>query len=183
MSNNPKSKDLHDRELTRYETLELGWSMRELSEAFTSRTGWETLNHANKALSYINEFIGKIVPTPDLTEEDGNLAMALHTYMRKGMDCPLGTLLYNLISENKGLPIWYAFCKEVVSCEKQLKEKNRKMTAENAASIHRRAIHVAEGIYRSGRSSSGDLFMLSALQMWETDFPNAIDWVRDGEKE
>lgn len=168
---------MREKECTRYETLELTWAVKELSEALGARSAWDTLRSARNALRYMTEFIGKMVPTPELTESEAEMSQALHTYMRKGMDCPLGTMLYRCISENKGTPIWYAFCKEIVACEKELTTKNKKLSEANALGVYHRAIHAAEKVYDNGNSTTEDLFMVSTLRMWEEDFPSAIGWI------
>ena len=158
-------KQLHEKEPTRYEMLEFGWALRELAEGSTARNLWECLHHVTKAERYLAEFRGKMIPTPDLNEAEANIAINLHTYMRKCMDCPLGTILYRLIAENKGLPVWYAFVKSVA------KDINPKWA-------YRNAIQAAEGMYRTGNDNTDNLLMLSALRMWEDDFANALEWMK-----
>jgi hypothetical protein len=161
-------KQLHEKEPTRYEMLEYGWALKELAEGTTARSLWEMLRHVSQAERYLAEFRGKMVPTPDLDNGEANIAIAFHTYMRKGMDCPLGTVLYRLIAENKGLPVWYAFVK-AVNANSKLKNKKH---------IYQIAIRDAEGVYRTGNDNTDSLLMLSALRMWEDDFENALEQIK-----
>lgn len=165
-------KKLNETEPTRYEMLEYGWALKELAEGVTGRSLWEVLRHVTQAERYLSEFRGKMVPAPDLTEREANLSSAFHTYMRKGMDCPLGTMLYRLIAESKGTPVWYAFVKSVAGNEDKMKNR-----------IYHTAIKAAEDTYRLGNDNTDNLLMLSALRMWEEDFNTALDWVKGDDKE
>jgi len=158
---------LREKELTRYQLLELTRAMRELAEGMGEHFAWDTLRHTTNAIRYINEFRGNILPTPKLTDEEANLSANLHTYMRKGMDCPLGTMLYCLISENRGTSIWYAFVKALVSC-----------TDTHPIRLYAFAVSKAEEMYKAANNTTDDLFMLSTLRLWEDDFPNAMTWVK-----
>lgn len=161
--------ELNSRELTRGETNELCWALKELSEALTERSAWGTLRHTDAALRYINEFIGNLVPLTNLTEKDADFCRSMHTYMRKGMDGPLSVILYRLISDSKGTPIWYAFAKEAVnSLEKGMKYQY----------AYRNAIAAAENERDNGRNSTDDILMLESLRLWEDDFVQAVGWIK-----
>lgn len=162
-------KQLHEKQLTRHDLMEVTWAIKELAESIGSHNAWDALRYTTNALRYINEFRGNLVPTIDLGEADANIAIGLHTYMRKGMDCPLGTMLYQLIAESRGTNVWYAFVKGVGT---------GKATYKDAKRVFQHAIHEAEGIYRTANDSTDDLFMLSALRMWEEDFPNALEYFK-----
>ena len=162
-------KTLHEKEPTRYEMLEYGWALKELAEGVTGRSLWDVLRHVSNAERYLAEFRGKMIPTPDLDTGEANIAIALHTYMRKGMDSPLGVILYRLISENKGLPVWYAFVKAI----------NANSNLKNKKHIYQIAIRNAEGVYRTGNDNTDNLLMLSALQMWGEDFNDFFDWGKE----
>lgn len=168
-------KKLHKQEPTWREMLEYGWALKELADGVTDRNLWEVMNHVSKAERYLSEFRGKVILTPELTEQEANLSAALHTYMRKGMDCPLGTMLYHLICENKGTSVWYAFVKGVHS---QRQQKNcRPHWAYN------NGIKEALNTYHLGNDTSDNLMMLSVLQMWNEDFPNALSWATGDDHE
>jgi len=162
-------KKLHETEPTRYEMLEYCWALRELAEGASARNLWEVLHHVTKAERYLTEFRGKMVPTPELSNAEGNMAIAMHTFIRKGMDCSLGTILYRLIAENKGIPVWYAFVKAVVA-NKAIKNKKH---------IYQLAIRASENAYSTGNDNTDNLLMLSALRMWEDDFENFLDWGKE----
>jgi len=165
-------KQLNGKEPTRYEMLEYGWALKELAEGVTGRSLWEVLRHVDSAERYLKEFRGKMVPTPDLSNKEANLAAGFHTYMRKGMDCPLGTMLYHLIANNQGTPVWFAFVKSIAASKDKMKNR-----------IYHSAIKAAEDVYRLGNQTSDGLMMLCALRMWEEDFNDAVSWVRGDDKE
>src|SRR5512137_1022149 len=106
-------KKLNDKEPSRYDMLEYGWALKELAEGMTGRNLWEVIRHLDTAERYLKEFRGKMIPTPDLSSKEADLAAGFHTYMRKGMDCPLGTMLYHLIATNQGTPVWFAFVQSI----------------------------------------------------------------------
>lgn len=165
-------KKLNEKEPTRYEMLEYGWALKELAEGVTGRSLWEIMRHVDAAERYLSEFRGKMIPTPDLTDAEAELSAGFHTYMRKCMDCPLGTILYRLIAENKGLPIWYAFVKSIAGSKDRMKNR-----------IYHTALKVAEDTYHLGNQNTDGLLMVSALRMWEDDFNHAITWVKGDDKE
>ena len=142
-----------------YQTL--GFAMRELSQAFTHRRDGTqdeyTMRDVKGCLRYINEVVADVYPTPKLDENEAELARCLHTYMRKCMDTPLSCILYRCISENRGLPIWYAFVKEL---NKNLKDKRDGF---------RWACEEAERLYREGNDTTDDMMMNAALEMWMVD--------------
>lgn len=82
--------------------------------------------------------------------------------MRKCMDCPLGTTLYRMIAENRGLPVWYAFVKSLVANKRN----------------YRDALQDASHQFELDKTTD-NLLMLNALQMWDDyDFPDAHDWLQ-----
>lgn len=166
-------KQLNEKEPTRHEMMEYGWALKELAEGVTSRSMWEIMRHVDRAEHYLAEFRGNMIPTPALSKAESNLAVGFHTYMRKGMDCPLGTMLYHLISANKGLPVWYAFLKGVAANSAMKSTKH----------IYQIAIRAAENAYHLGQETGDNLMMLSALRMWEDDFADAVSWVKGDDKE
>lgn len=166
-------KKLSEKEPTRWEMLEYGFALKELAEGVTARSVWEALRHVDAAERHLSEFRGNMVPTLEITEAEANWSASLHTYMRKGMDCPLGTMLYRLIAESKGRPVWFAFVKAVMANSKM---KNKKH-------IYSIAIRAAKDTYHLGNDNTDSLLMVSALSMWEDDFENAFRWVKDDDKE
>jgi hypothetical protein len=168
-------EELHEKQLTRNDTLNLSWAMQELAKSFSAHNAWDALNQVNTAQRHLNEFRGAIVPSEPLTEQEANLSIGLHTYMRKCMDCPLGTLLYRLISESRGTNIWYAFVKGVNDFQKSPKKHVLRSHC-----IHEAGINSADACYRVASNTSDDLFMLSALRMWGEDvkeFSRALEWL------
>lgn len=142
-----------------YQTL--GFAIRDLSEAFTHRRDGtqdeDVMRDVKNCLRRINEVVSDVYPTPKLNENEAELARCLHTYMRKCMDGPLSCILYRCISENKGIPVWYAFVKELY---KNLKDK---------LDGFRWALEEAERIYRDGNDTTDDMMMNSALELWMAD--------------
>ena len=169
-------KELHEKELTRGIILDLTFGMKELADAIGSHSAWDALRCTRNAQRHLEEFRGKLVPAPDLTEDEANLSASLHTYMRKGMDCPLGSMLYTLIAQDRGRAVWYAFIK---SLNAQL--TTPKMSKVMPKRLHQVAIGAAESAYRLANDSTDDLFMLSTLRLWEEDFDSAMDWLEPEE--
>jgi len=163
---------LRNQELKRNHIFSLSIAMKELADAISGHSVWDALRHATQCIRHVNEFRGDAVPASTLTEDEANLSAGLHTYMRKGMDCPLGTMLYRLISENRGVNIWYAFVKGVFA-----EQKLAKGSAKFPKCLFHRGIDNAENVYGTANDTTDDLLMLSALRMWEEDFPNAIEWL------
>lgn len=167
-------EELRKKELGRQHIFALSVAMKELADAISGHSIWDALRHTTQCIRYVNEFRGDAVPAQTLTEDQAELSAAFHTYMRKGMDCPLGTMLYRLISENRGVNIWYAFVKGVHN-----EQKNPKCTWKRA---YYEAIQSAENVY-SNSNDTDDLLMLSALKLWEDGFANAVSWVKGDDHE
>lgn len=162
MSKDQEYERLHNTEPARRQMFEYCWAIKELSEGLTERNVWDMFRHIETAQRHLDEFRGNFIKTPVLTDDECEIASALHTYMRKSMDCPLGTILYRLIDENRGLPIWYSFIKG-------LHANNRRYQA---------GITAADNEYNLNRTTD-NLLMLEALRMWEDyDFTDAYDWIK-----
>ena len=168
---------LHEKEITRGESLDLTFATKELADALGARSAWDSLRCTRNAIRHLEEFRGKMVPAPELTTDEANLSAGLHTYMRKGMDCPLGTMLYTLIAQDRGHNIWYAFIKELNAILNSVK-----MSKPCPKRIFDLSIGAAESTYRLSSDSTDDLFMLSTLRMWEEDFENALEWLEPDEE-
>ena len=153
--------ELREKELTRPQVLELGWALKELAEAMTERSAWDTLRHVSQAERYITEFRGNLIPVPELTKAEANLSASLHTYMRKGMDSHLSIMLYRMVSENRGIAVWYGFVKGLAANKNDFRD----------------AINAADAVYH-GTDTTDNLLMLQALWMWEDDFKYALDWLK-----
>lgn len=155
---------LNSTEATKHQLLELSFAIKELAEALSEHSVWSMFRHITLSQRYLSEFKGHFVETPKLTENEGNFAGALHTYMRKGMDCPLGTMLYRMISEDRGTPVWYAFVKGLVTNKRS----------------YPLAYQAADHQYRLDETTD-NLLMLNALAIWgDQNFPDALDWVNMG---
>ncbi len=164
-------KKLKDQPIGRNEIFNLTSGLKEIADAISANSAWDGLRHTRNAIRHLDEFRGNIIPTPDLTEEEANLASGLHTYMRKCMDDDLGTILYRLISESRGTNIWYAFIKGAIEGN-----KNPKMIS------YRNGIEEADETFSLSNDTTDDLFMLSALKMWTREnFQDALDWVEGTE--
>ena len=163
---------LHEKEITRGEMLDITFAIKELADALNGHNAWDTLRCTRNALRHLEEFRGKMVPAPDLTVDEANLSAGLHTYMRKGMDCPLGTMLYTLIAQDRGRNVWYAFIKQLNAILNSVK-----MSKPSPKHVFSQSIAAAESTYRLSSDSTDDLFMLSTLRLWEDDFENALEWL------
>jgi hypothetical protein len=123
------------------------------------------LQRVAKAESHLSVFRSKANSTPPFSSDEASLSANLHTYMRKGMNDPLGTLLYRLIAEDRGKPVWYAFIKGIANSHN--------------SSAYKDGIKAAQEECLMGNYGTDSVLMLSALELWETDFENAWDWARN----
>lgn len=147
-----------DTELEGRQTLPLAWAIKDIAEGMAERRAMSAIHHSTRAIKHLNEFINELAGVPELTDVEANTCIALHTYMRKGMDCHLGSMLWLLVNEGRGNAIWYAFVKGLVA-----NKGNYEL-----------AIREADRCYRSGHETSEDLIMLSSLHLWKEDFENGV---------
>lgn len=139
-------------EISEWNLQTLGFAMRQLGSAFGHRrdNGFEIIHDVKSAQRYLNEFMGSVIPTPELTPAGAELSQALHCAMRKWMDGPLSSLLYSMISENRGLRVWISFVHGLI---------DNKFKFE-------RAFTMAEKTYRESSSGTDDMFMKCLLEIW-----------------
>jgi|ERR1035441_83331 hypothetical protein len=151
---------LNKTEPTRDQMLEYSWAIKELSEGLTSHSVWDMFRHVETAQRHLTEFKGHFIETPKLDENEGNLAGALHTYMRKGMDSPLSVMLYRMIAEDRGTPVWYAFVKGLAANKRSYRE----------------AIQAADAGWEVNKTTD-NLLMLECLRIWgDQNFADAMAW-------
>jgi hypothetical protein len=149
-----------DTELDPRKTIPLAWAVQEIGKAQAEHRAMSAINGATQAIKYLNEFINELAGTPELTEAEANVCIALHTYMRKGMHCHLGTMLWRMVNESRGSAVWYAFVKGLVANNGDFRE----------------GIEEAEKVHRDGHSTTEDLLMLCALWQWEDGFNQNKVW-------
>jgi hypothetical protein len=140
---------LNKTEATRYQLMEYSWAIKALAEGLTAHNVWEMFRQVETAQRYLSEFKGHFTKNPELNEAECEMASGLHTYMRKGMDSPLSVMLYRMIAENRGTPVWYAFVKGLVA------NKRNYSAAINAAAVQNEL-----------DKSTDNLLMYEALCMW-----------------
>jgi hypothetical protein len=155
-----KPKINFDTELDPRQNLPMAWAMKEIAEGMAERRALSAIHHTTRAIKYLNEFVNDIAGIPTLTDEEANTAIALHTYMRKGMDSHLGTMLWCMVNESRGSAIWYAFVKGLVANKGDFRE----------------GMEEAELAYRSGHETSEDLLMRCALWQWMDDYNACKVW-------
>ncbi len=151
---------LNKTEATRWQMMEYDWAIKALAEGLSARSVWEQFRSIETAQRYLSEFRGHFTKNPELNEKEANLAMGLHTYMRKGMDSNLSCILYRMVAENRGTPVWFAFVKGLAA------NKNNYHAALNAA-------HNQSDLDKS----TDNLLMYHALAMWENEWLDPQDWV------
>lgn len=147
-------------EPTKCQIMDYGWAIRELAEGLSDHSVWDMLRHVETAQRYLTEFKGHFTKNPELNEAEAYIASGLHTYMRKGMDSSLSCILYSMIAENRGLPVWYAFVKGLVA------NKNNYYAAIAAADVQ----HDLD-------KTTDNLLMLKALEMWGDKWLDPQDWI------
>lgn len=164
-------KRLNETEATRWQMMEYSWALKALAEGLSARSVWEQFRNIETCQRYLSEFKGHFTKNPELNEEEANLSAGLHTYMRKGMDSNLSCILYRLIADNRGLPVWYAFVKGLVANKKLKNPFNA-------------ALHAADG-QRDIDKTADNALMYHSLAMWGEyeDFPSALKWLKGDDHE
>jgi len=142
--------------LTLNEVFEINWAIQKLAEGMNSRSAWTTLHHVQLAQKSLTEFSNSLVPIPNLSTKEESISNSLHTYLRKGTDSHLSVILYRMVSENRGIQVWTSFIKGLV---------------QNKMDFHDGMKQACE--ITSVNNNTDNLLMLSALWMWEKDFPEA----------
>jgi hypothetical protein len=148
-----------------HQLFSLALALNKLSEAFLAHDDAMRVDIAVEGtLRHLNEFVGETKPAPTLNEVESNFYRAAHTYMRKGMDGPLASLLYNSISSGRGEAVWRAFVKGAVEPVKR------------GHSRYRNGLRAAEDFHESGVETPEGRDMLCLLELWgEEDFDIMID--------
>lgn len=146
------------------QTYDIAWALQELGKALAETRTRYAMNHVTSAIRNLNEFLGTVSPVPKITEAEGNISIGLHTYMRKCMDGPLSVILYRLISENRGLCVWYSFVKGL---------------NENNGRFHDAIEYAYRIVHDEGHNTSDDLFMEASLRLWEDEFSSAWKWINE----
>jgi hypothetical protein len=114
----------------------------------------EVDSDVSRAIKYLTEFMNNSYPVPAFDERTAEVSSAIHTYLRKGCDCSLTTLLYILFSRSEGVGVWHALCAAVVK-----NYENKKQDAH----FYRRAIEI---YYREHTDVPGNDTMYFALDTW-----------------
>jgi hypothetical protein len=140
------------------------FGLKYIAEAFSSYDGDDFVRHIKGGMRYLQEFLGDVNPLPSLTEKEADVTRNLHTYLRKGNDEPYSCIIYPMVSESRGLNIWYAFTKSLANDVKKLN--------------YHEALHQAQKAYRDGSDTTDDGIMLAALKMWETDWKYTKEWFK-----
>jgi hypothetical protein len=135
-------------------------AIQELSHGLTTYNLLNIMRDIESAQRYLTEFRNQFVEAPTLTEAEVELSCNLHSYMRKCMDSDLGVMLYTMISESRGKPIWNSFVKGLVDGDMGFME----------------AIERAQITYQSDQITD-NLLMLKSLRMWKDDFHLVVQWL------
>lgn len=151
---------LNKTEATKWQLMEYSWAIKALAEGLTAHSVWDMFRHVETAQRYLSEFKGHFTKNPELNEKEADLARGLHTYMRKGMDSSLSCMLYRMVDENRGTPVWFAFVKALAA------NKNS----------YRAAIAAADAQCDMDKTTD-NVLMYHALCMWENEWLDPQDWV------
>jgi hypothetical protein len=148
--------------LTDWNRQTAAFGLAKIAEAFSCNpSDYDSfVRNIKSGMRYFDEFIGDMNPTPKLSEQEANMASSLHTYLRKGTDAEYSIILYRMISESKGINIWYAFIKGIT---------DKKFSYSNG-------IKLAEAAKDVGNDTTDDYIMLAALNMWEPDWKYVEEW-------
>jgi hypothetical protein len=155
-----KKTEPEARPITAWETSLLGLAVQSMGEAVGARNSREAGWKITQAIKWANEFLGSLRPTPNLTEAEGGVSSALHTYMRKGMDSPLSVILYRMITEDRANGVWFEFVKELAHSHNYREAKLK--------------AHVAA----EENGTTDDYIMSAALELWGAEFEDVLwRWV------
>lgn len=148
--------------------LTLGFALRSISKAVTTCSDDDVIYEAKQGFRYIDEFLNadKIPSNIEFTEKGGILSTNLHTGMRKMGDSIETSLLYSLISGNRGYKIWIMFCNGIAA------EKGYEWSLK----------YTKSGIHYGSDDFDNLAIMYSALSSWgEEGFNNMYEAIKDWE--
>lgn len=154
------------KKLSEWDRQSIGFVIRDLGEAFSAgNRDDDFIRGVQKAKRGIDEFVNGLIPLPQLSEEECDLARALHTYSRKHMDSIFSCFIHEAINQNFGINVWYEFIKA-------LKPNKYKV---------KRAYTIAERI-RKELSNFESIIMLAILEEWiaHHDMQGAVDYIVKG---
>jgi hypothetical protein len=99
--------------LDQWEQKQIGFAMGYLVDALTEEKKYVS-SKLGQAINQLNEVIGNLNPTEELTEDEAELSSSLHTWLRKYDDSHLGSILYAYIKEDRARRVWVAFIKYLI---------------------------------------------------------------------
>jgi hypothetical protein len=140
------------------------FGLKYVAEAFSCHDGDGFVRQIKSGMRYLQEFLGDVHPIPTLTEQEADVTRNLHTYLRKGTDEPFSVIIYRMVTESRGLGIWYSFTKSLAQKPKEFN--------------YTTAIKQAEMACHSGFDTTDDYIMLNALRMWEGDWRYVKEWFK-----
>lgn len=164
---NDSLEHLSKTEPTQGQMLEYYLAIKTLVESLTHCDVLSIFRNVDNALFHLERFRGQFIDRTTLTGKQSILSRRLHTYIRKCMDNHIGYILDEMITNKRGLTIWYGFIKGLSS---------------NKNSYHK-AIKEADHVYNLNKVTD-NFIMLGLLQMWEKEnFADAINWLNNNDNE
>lgn len=130
------------------------YAVQYAAKAAASSWASEVDSDVSRAIKHLTEFMNNSYPVPAFDERTADVSSAIHTYLRKGCDCSLTTLLYILFSRSEGVGVWHALCAAVANNYEKDKQD---------VYHYKRAI---ENYYRDNSDVPGNDTMYFALDTW-----------------
>jgi hypothetical protein len=101
-------------------TRPLIWAIQTLSKAIISFSDVDnedderqSIFEALDARKYIDEYLNKLHPPIQFTDDEAERSRNFHTYLRKNDDSHIGCIIYKLWSENRGSNAWSQFIRKM----------------------------------------------------------------------
>lgn len=144
----------HTEKYSEAEKTDILLSLEAAAKAARGHSKFQTDLDVERAIQHLVRFVNLVKPCPQFDETTANTSAAIHTYLRKGCDNAITTLLYVLVARNEGMGVWHAFCTSVA-----------KHYADKKQNIHV-YINEIERYYRDNESVPANDTMYFALKAW-----------------
>jgi hypothetical protein len=97
----------------REEQFLIGVAMERLVKALTDEKRYAASN-IGQAINTLTEVIHNLNPIGEWNEDEAELSMSLHTWLRKYDDSHLSSILYSYIKEDRARTVWMTFVKDLL---------------------------------------------------------------------
>lgn len=99
--------------LDHYQQYSIGVALQKVVESLTEEKKYAA-SKLGQAINLLNESINNINPIGKWNEEEAGLSASLHNFIRKYEDSNEGSILYDLIKEDRARKVWMTFVKDML---------------------------------------------------------------------